>query len=721
MGRTWTKVGTGAILAGGLFAAVASWRLALTDLSPSLWLILETTWVILLTAAVGLATAGLVRLRYQNALRKLAAQVSALRSNPAPRPPAPATELAPLLGPLDALVASYRKALAELIQARERFEGLRTLQERAGAEKGFSFSFVHRKESRSRSLVARLAPNLHWMAATPALQQFLGHSMADLNARPFLDVVHPQDAPKLTRIFHKALRDGEAHNVTFRVLPRAANAVPPPEMAGAPNNERHLQMDVQTRYTNEGHPLHLRCHFTDITERVRTDRELRRRSKELAAANEQLRETNRDLEKLKENYRDLYNNAPALFFSLDARGCFVACNDTLAKALGYTRQELHGQSYGRILTPAARTAFLKNPGRFREACEIDVQWVKKDGSAIDVWIRTTPLLDAEGRFLRTRSAAQDVTERNRLLNALVAKGKELEEANAHLRRINQALDQFTYVVSHDLKEPLRTVEAYSRFLLQDYGDQLGGDGRDFINHLVKASGRLGQLIDDLLKLSRAGRVIDTAHEFDVREALHTVLDDLHDLIQRREAVVRLDDSLADSPLVSGDLPRVMELLANLIGNALKYNQNPRPEVVVGATVGEKSMLGGQWTVVSEKPNTFAAQTTFYVRDNGIGINPEHHEQIFGMFRRLHHRDEYEGTGAGLAICKKIVEAHGGRIWLDSEVGRGATFYFTLPRSPRQAATEGGPDRGDLKNGGETRRTPVTGVRHPIEDGQAVPQ
>src|SRR5205807_2792145 len=136
-----------------------------------------------------------------------------------------------------------------------------------------------------------------------------------------------------------------------------------------------------------------------------------------------------------------------------------------------------------------------------------------------------------------------------------------------------------------------------------------------------------------------------------------------------------------------DLPRVMELFANFIGNGLKYNQNPRPEVVVGATIAEKSMLGGQWTVVSEKPNTFAAQTTFYVRDNGIGIDPAHHEQIFAMFRRLHHRDEYEGTGAGLAICKKIVEAHGGRLWLESEEGSGATFYFTLPRSPGSVLTQ----------------------------------
>jgi PAS domain S-box-containing protein len=720
-------VGIGAILTGGLFAAIACLRTVLIDLPFSFWLILESALAALLVAGVGLLTAYLVRRRHQKALQELADQVSALRNNPSPRSPPPSVELGPLVGPLEALVASYRKALADLVEAREQFANLQTLHERAGAEKGFSFSFIHRKEgvSRSRTLVARLSPNLHWTAATPGLQKFLGRPMAALNARPFLESVHPEDAANLKRTFHQALRDGEAHNVTFRILA---------DKAGPLDRERHLQMDVQTRYTNEGHPLHLRCHFTDVTERVRTDRELRQRSKDLAAANAQLRKINSDLERLKESYRDLYNNAPALFFSLDARGCFVACNDTMTEALGYTRQELQGQPYVRILTPAARAPFLKNPTCFREARDIEGQWVKKDGSVIDVWIRTTPLLDPEGRFLRTRSAAQDVTERNRLMHALVAKSQELEEANDHLSRINQALDQFTYVVSHDLKEPLRTVEAYSSFLQKDYGNQLGEQGHEFISHLVKASRRLGQLIDDLLKLSRAGRVIDTAHEFDVREALQTVMEDLNDLVERREAVVRLDDSLADSPLVYGDLPRVMELFQNLIGNALKYNQAPRPEVVVGATVGEKSMLGGQWTVVSEKPNTFAAQTTFYVRDNGIGIDPAHHEQIFGMFRRLHRREEYEGTGAGLAICKKIVEAHGGKIWVESEVGQGATFYFTLPRSPGPTATdgspevevqrpngEGRPDRMDQEKKGETRVAAVTAVRRPVEEGLPVPR
>jgi signal transduction histidine kinase len=155
----------------------------------------------------------------------------------------------------------------------------------------------------------------------------------------------------------------------------------------------------------------------------------------------------------------------------------------------------------------------------------------------------------------------------------------------------------------------------------------------------------------------------------------TIVADLADLIQRRGAVVRAEQPL---PTVTGDPERVTQLLSNLVGNGLKYNRSSSPEVVVGvvAEPAAKSDNGDP-----------AGFVTVYVRDNGIGIEPQYHEQIFRLFRRLHRREDYEGTGAGLAICKKIVEAHGGRIWVESQGGQGAVFYFTLPRT---APPSGGP-------------------------------
>src|SRR5204863_86621 len=168
-------------------------------------------------------------------------------------------------------------------------------------------------------------------------------------------------------------------------------------------------------------------------------------------------------------------------------------------------------------------------------------------------------------------------------------------------------------------------------------------------------------------LCRAGRIASTPQPFALDEAVATVRRDLGDLIARKDATFLAEGSL---PMVQGDPERITQLVMNLVGNGLKYNTSKTPKVFIGQVPAE--------------PDT--EHVTLYVRDNGIGIDPKYHQQIFGIFRRLHRREEFEGTGAGLAICKKIVEAHGGNIWVDSALGRGATFYFTLPRAEVPSAT-----------------------------------
>jgi PAS domain S-box-containing protein len=453
-------------------------------------------------------------------------------------------------------------------------------------------------------------------------------------------------------------------------------------------------MDIMTCYTESGRPLHLRCHMLDITDRVITEQELRRRTAELSQANDRLRQINTDLQRFMKSYSDLYHQAPVLYFSLDAAGQFFAVNDTLVRMLGYPREALMGKPYTRVLTPDSREAFLRDPTLMQRPGEVETQWVKQDGTVIDVWIGITTIKDSSGAFLRSRSAARDVTERNRLAGDLRHKAEELEVANLQLRRINQELEDFTYVVSHDLKEPLRTVEAFSNFLSQDYGATLGSDGLDYIQHLIEASRRLGALIDDLLTLSRAGRVINAPRPFSWAEILRTVQADLHVLVQHKGAVLRVQEPL---PPATGDPDRIIQLLCNLVSNGLKYNRSDRPEVVIGAHAGPVAPAPGG--------GSGRDMVALFVRDNGEGIEPQYHEQIFRIFRRLHRREEVEGTGAGLAICKKIVEAHGGRIWVESEPGKGATFWFSLPRLVLKA-----------------RSTPNTTVapREPVSVTQLIP-
>jgi PAS domain S-box-containing protein len=526
-------------------------------------------------------------------------------------------------------------------------------------------------QSARRRMVARLTPNLHVAAITQPLLQVLGRTSTALVGWSFLEVVHPSDVAPLRQALAKALEEGEEHDITIRVLcAREGEAPPEPGEAPAESditaNVRYLQVDVMVSYEERGIPQHLRCHFTDVTERVVTERELLRRTHEVSEANTKLRKINEDLERLKDSYRDLYHHAPVLYFSLDPEGHLVAFNETMLATLGYAREALRGLSYAVLLPSGPREAFLANPVAMQRPDQLETQWVKADGTVIDVWIGTTVIVDEKGEFLRSRSAAMDMTERKRLARALEQKAEELGRANDHLRRVNQELEEFTYVVSHDLKEPLRTLQAFSTFLIQDYGPTLGAEGQESLHHLTGASQRLGLLIDDLLTLSRAGRVIHTPRPFSWEPVLNTVKSDLHDLIGRKQAVVRIQGSL---PALMGDMDRIIQLLTNLVSNALKYNPGPAPEVVIGHLPANDGSPCGR---------TAPGLATLFVRDNGEGISRSHHEQIFRIFRRLHRRDEVEGTGAGLAICKKIVEAHGGRIWVESEVGKGSTFLFTLP-------------------------------------------
>ena len=206
--------------------------------------------------------------------------------------------------------------------------------------------------------------------------------------------------------------------------------------------------------------------------------------------------------------------------------------------------------------------------------------------------------------------------------------------------------------------------------------ELGPDG--FINHLIRASRRLGTLIDELLNLSWPRSGMPKA--FNLNQIVATVRQDLVDLIQRKEATILTEGSLPD---IAGDPVRVTQLVTNLVANGLKYNTNPAPNVVIGMAADQND----------------TARATIFVRDNGIGIDPAFHQQIFGIFRRLHQDENFEGTGAGLAICKKIVEGHGGHIWVESQLGAGATFYFTLPRpltaptpAPQPTEREGVPEQ-----------------------------
>ena len=253
-------------------------------------------------------------------------------------------------------------------------------------------------------------------------------------------------------------------------------------------------------------------------------------------------------------------------------------------------------------------------------------------------------------LLTNEQLKREIEERKRVEEALKEKTEELAGSN-------KDLEQFASVASHDLQEPLRIVTSYVQLLARRYKGKLDSDADDFIGFAVDGAVRMWKLINDLLTYSRVGMRGNELEPTDSEAVLVQSVDDLKVTIEENRALVTHDPL----PTVMADRPQLGQLFQNLIGNAIKFRGNEPPRVHISA-----SRNGNGWILS--------------VRDNGIGIAAEYSERIFVIFQRLHSRQEYAGTGIGLAICQKIVERHGGRIWVESEVGKGATFYFTLPEA-----------------------------------------
>jgi light-regulated signal transduction histidine kinase (bacteriophytochrome) len=275
---------------------------------------------------------------------------------------------------------------------------------------------------------------------------------------------------------------------------------------------------------------------------------------------------------------------------------------------------------------------------------------RKDGSEFPVEISLSPMY-SDGEQLVT-AIVRDTTDRK-------SAEAQLKAIAADLARSNAELEQFAYVASHDLQEPLRMVASYTQLLARRYKGRLDQDADEFIDFAVDGARRMQDLINDLLTYSRSGTRALEVESVDTGAIVDQVIGDLSAAIEESGGRV-LHEAL---PVLRGDPTQLRQLFQNLIANAIKFQRERAPEVTISAVGDSKTV-------------------TFTVRDNGIGIEPQYLDRIFVLFQRLHTRADYPGTGIGLAICKKIVERHGGKIWLESEPGRGTTVFFSLPGNTR---------------------------------------
>jgi signal transduction histidine kinase len=366
------------------------------------------------------------------------------------------------------------------------------------------------------------------------------------------------------------------------------------------------------------------------------DRAMLERSLELSS--EELLQTNSEL-------RVLVQAFPDLFFRIDLEGTILDRKGGEADDFYADQHCLKGKRIQDIPVPEVRARFTSALEKARaERTLVSVEYaLESNGMQRHYEARIMPLLQDQLMVI-----IRNITHRK---NA----EKELREKARELERSNGELEQFAYVASHDLQEPLRSVQSYLQLLKRRYGEKLDQDADEFIDFAVDGAKRMRQLIEDLLTYSRVSSRGRPPEPTNLDEVVDHVMRGLSAAVEECGATITRDPL----PCINGDRAQLKQLYQNLISNALKFRKDNAPHVKLSA---EKE--GAFWRLG--------------VSDDGIGMNPKYAEKVFEIFKRLHSKDEYEGTGIGLAICKKIVERHGGRIWVESRLGEGSTFCFTLP-------------------------------------------
>lgn len=355
----------------------------------------------------------------------------------------------------------------------------------------------------------------------------------------------------------------------------------------------------------------------------------------------------------------IVENIPDMIFVKDAKELrFVRFNKAGEELLGYKREELLGKNDRDLFTAEEADFFMRNDKDVlagKMLLDIPEEPIHTKKGIRILHTKKIPILDETGEPLYLLGISEDITGRKSAEEALTL-------ATEELRRSNQELEQFAYVASHDLQEPLRMVASYTKLLEKRYNDSLDDAGREFIYYAVDGAKRMQCLIDDLLTFSRVGTREGLRERVPAGKLLRRALYNLKAAMEESGAEITHDPL----PELVVNSTQFTMLLQNLIGNAVKFRGELPPRVHIS---------------VKPRPDGWL----FSVADNGIGIEPQYHGRIFQIFQRLHSRKKYSGTGVGLALCKRIVERHGGKIWLESEIGKGSTFYFTIPLRKEESA------------------------------------
>lgn len=462
---------------------------------------------------------------------------------------------------------------------------------------------------------AENSKNVTYMS--PQYEAIFGYSPEEEMYDPehWAKILHPEDRERVLAEDARTDETGEPFKVEYRVFAKDGRLL-------------WIRDEAVLVRDEDGTPLFWQGVQYDITEQKQAEEELRRSE---------------------ERYRAVVEQAAEGIFLVDPdTKRFLEANAEYQRMLGYTSEELLGMTLYDVVAHDREDVDYNFQRSLEESAFVigERRHRCKDGSLVYV-MASSSLVFYGGRQV-VCYVVHDITERKRFEEELEARAEELQKSNAELER-------FAYIASHDLQEPLRMVSSYTQLLARRYRGKLDQDADEFIEYAVDGATRMQTLINDLLTYSRVGTQGRELSPTDLSEVFAAARDNLKIAAEESGATV----TSGELPAVMGDFTQLVQLFQNLIGNAIKFRGEEPPEIRVGA-----ERRGRDWLL--------------HVQDNGIGIDPQYAERVFVIFQRLHTREDYPGTGIGLAVSKRIVERHGGRMWIESEPGKGSTFFFTLP-------------------------------------------